>query len=58
MFSQIDEILENDVDVIKKFLSSTTFSEYMLIPGQNMRPDGVYVHKLGDSHIDYFTHKY
>lgn len=53
MFSRHDKTLKDDVDVIKSFLSTSTFSEYMLVPGQFMRPDGIYIGMLS-SHI-YWT---
>ncbi|CAG8599196.1 3172_t:CDS:1 [Funneliformis mosseae] len=46
MFFRHDEILKDDVDVINKFLSTSTPLEYVFVPGQYMRPDGVYIGKL------------
>ncbi|CAG8450643.1 15283_t:CDS:2, partial [Funneliformis caledonium] len=40
MFFQHDETLKDDVDVINKFLSTSTLLEYVFVPGQYMRPDG------------------
>ncbi|RGB23485.1 hypothetical protein C1646_677080 [Rhizophagus diaphanus] len=50
MFSRLDKALKNDLDVIDSFLYESTFSEYMLIPGQFMRPDGVYIGKLDQTY--------
>jgi hypothetical protein len=44
MFFRLDETLKDDVDVINKFLSAPT--EYLLVPDQFMRPDGVYIGKF------------
>jgi hypothetical protein len=45
MLFWFDETLKDDVDVIEKFLS--TPAPFVFVPGQFMRPDGVYIGKLG-----------
>jgi hypothetical protein len=46
MLIRQDATLKDYVDVIEKFLSSSTPFKYVFAPGQSMRPDGVYIGKL------------
>ena len=51
ILSWIDNTLENvkdDVDVIQKFLQGL-IQNYVLVPSQKMRPDGIYISKLNMS---------